>query len=265
MTLAECRLGDLARDLPGATRVFHAHDLDFCCAGRQRLDEAAAARGLDVAAIVRELESLPPVAQGETDWRGTGTTTLIDHLLSRYHEVHRQQLPELIRLARRVEQVHGERDSCPNGLAEALVAMQQELESHMQKEEQVLFPLLSRQASGVEMPISVMRFEHEQHGEALANLLTLAHGFVPPPGACTTWRALYQGLRQLREDLMQHIHLENNILFEGLAGPDRTGAAAPAAGVGRADPASLPAHPAVVKPVGGCGCGGAGKGGGGCA
>lgn len=246
MTLAERRLGDLARDLPGATRVFHAHDLDFCCAGRQRLDEAAAARGLDVATIVRELEALPPASAGEIDWRGTGTTTLISHLLSRYHEVHRQQLPELIRLARRVEQVHGERDSCPHGLADALAAMQQELESHMQKEEQVLFPMLTRQAAGVDMPIAVMRFEHEQHGEALAGLQALAHGFVPPAGACTTWRALYQGLRQFREDLMQHIHLENNILFEGLA----------------ARPAN--AEPAPVPGGKGCGCGGGGAGGGGC-
>jgi regulator of cell morphogenesis and NO signaling len=217
MTLAERPLGELARDLPGATRVFHAHDLDFCCAGRQRLDEAAAARGLDVAAIVRELEALPPAAQGEVDWRGSGTTTLIGHLLSRYHEVHRQQLPELIRLARRVEQVHGERDSCPNGLADALTAMQQELESHMQKEEQVLFPMLSRQAAGVDMPISVMRFEHEQHGEALGRLLALAHGFVPPPGACTTWRALYAGIQKFAEDLTEHVHLENNVLFPRFA------------------------------------------------
>ena len=62
-------------------------------------------------------------------------------------------------------------------------------------------------------PISVMRFEHDQHGEALAVLNDLTNDITLPKGACNTWRALYGGLAQLRDDLMQHIHLENNILF----------------------------------------------------
>ncbi|MGL1180974.1 hemerythrin domain-containing protein, partial [Vibrio parahaemolyticus] len=72
------------------------------------------------------------------------TSALIDHILTRYHARHREQLPELIRLARRVESVHGDRPECPRGLADHLETMQQELESHMQKEEMVLFPIYKR-------------------------------------------------------------------------------------------------------------------------
>ena len=118
-------------------------------------------------------------------------------------------------MARRVEQVHGERDTCPNGLADLLTAIHQEMESHMQKEEQILFPMLRRgmgaQAQG---PIAVMRHEHDDHGEHLEQLAALTDDITPPKGACTTWRALYTGLREFRDDLMQHIHLENNLLFE---------------------------------------------------
>lgn len=267
MNLSQRSLGDLARDIPGATRVFHEHKLDFCCGGRHSLLEAAAARGLDADAIAAQLAGLAGQAAQEKDWRGAGNTNLIEHLLSRYHEVHRQQLPELIRLARRVEHVHGARPQCPNGLADALAAMQQELESHMQKEEQVLFPLLTQGRNHVDGPVAVMRFEHDQHGEALARLEALAHDFDPPAGACNTWQALYRGLRQFREDIMQHIHLENNILFEGLA---ETGTPRTESAVGQADPDVL-RKPAAVAPFlaggagGGCGCGGSGKGGGGCA
>ncbi|MEC9481765.1 MAG: hemerythrin domain-containing protein, partial [Halomonas sp.] len=142
----------------------------------------------------------------------------IDHILSRYHAVHRQQLPELIRLARRVEHVHGERDSCPSGLADHLEVIHQELESHMQKEEMILFPMLKRGLGhSAHGPIAVMRFEHDEHGEALTRLMALTHDIQTPKGACTTWRALYAGLREFREDLMQHIHLENNVLFERAA------------------------------------------------
>ncbi|MDI5935232.1 iron-sulfur cluster repair protein YtfE [Halomonas kalidii] len=215
MSLLEQSVGRTALTLPGATRVFHDHNIDFCCGGRISLREAAERAGLAPDALVAELEALPGGASDELDWQSASNDVLIDHLLTRYHDVHRQQLPELVRMARRVEQVHGERDTCPSGLADLLTTIHQEMESHMQKEEQILFPMLRRgmgaQARG---PIAVMRHEHDDHGEHLAQLLALTDDITPPKGACTTWRALYTGLHEFRNDLMQHIHLENNLLFE---------------------------------------------------
>jgi len=217
-TLLDRSLGDLATSIPGATALFHRHRLDFCCGGRTSLREAAAPLGLDAEAVARELAALgDPADAGQRDWRNATVRELTDHLLARYHERHRQQLPELVRLARRVETVHAERPDCPHGLADHLQAMQRELESHMQKEEQILFPMLNHGVPPVGLPpAEMMRLEHDQHGLALARMAELAHGLVEPPDACNTWRALFAGLRTLREDLMQHIHLENNILFEGL-------------------------------------------------
>ena len=140
---------------------------------------------------------------------------LIAHIVARYHRRHREQLPELVHLARRVEQVHAARPDCPAGLAEHLATMQQELESHMMKEEQVLFPMLSRgMVAHAQGPASVMRFEHEQHREAIARLDALTNGARAPEGACNTWRRLYAGLTEFRDDLVAHIDLENEILFE---------------------------------------------------
>ncbi|WP_454762780.1 iron-sulfur cluster repair protein YtfE [Cupriavidus campinensis] len=216
MSMTDQSLGQLARQIPGATRVFHDYQLDFCCGGKQSLGEAAQAAGLDAQAIEARLRSLQALAQEDgRDWGNALPADLIAHILARYHEVHRQQLPELVRLARRVEQVHGDREDCPLGLADHLVVMHQELESHMQKEEQILFPMLARglgtMAGG---PITVMRMEHDEHGQALQRLGELTRDITLPRAACNTWRALYLGLRTLREDLMEHIHLENNILFE---------------------------------------------------
>ena len=147
-------------------------------------------------------------------WVDTPTDQLITHIEINYHQRHREQLRELIRLARRVEQVHGSHPECPNGLADHLSEIQQALESHMLKEEQILFPMLLRgeheQSRG---PISVMRFEHEQHDEGLDKLRALTHDFQPPAHACNTWRTLYQGLYEFSHDLAQHIQLENQVLF----------------------------------------------------
>jgi regulator of cell morphogenesis and NO signaling len=213
-TLLEQSLATLACEIPGATRVFHAFNLDFCCGGQQSLREASSGRGIAAQTVADALLALQAPEDAVEDWRVAPNELLITHILSRYHARHREQLPELIRLAKRVEQVHGERDDCPNGLTDHLRDMQQELESHMRKEEQILFPaLLEGLGKQAAAPISVLRMEHDQHNDALQRVLELTDQITPPRDACNTWRALYRGLDELRSDLMQHIHLENNVLF----------------------------------------------------
>ncbi|MBN9429217.1 MAG: iron-sulfur cluster repair protein YtfE [Burkholderiales bacterium] len=216
MNLIDQSLGELARNIAGATRLFHEYQLDFCCGGRHSLREAAQSKGLNSEEIVERLAELQAAGNaGLRDWNEVPPAVLIDHIVQRYHETHRADLPELIRLARKVEQVHGERADCPLGLAEHLNTMHQELVSHMQKEEQVLFPMIKRGMGAMAQgPITVMRMEHDDHGQALQRMADLTDDLILPRGACNTWRALYLGLRKLREELMEHIHLENNVLFE---------------------------------------------------
>ena len=221
MNLLDQPLGQIAREIPGATEIFHQHKLDFCCGGHNSLRAAATIKDLDADAIAAQLKALAAAAApAERDWSGAEPVELIEHILTRYHARHREQLPELIRLARRVELVHRARTDCPAGLADHLEMMEQAMESHMQKEEQVLFPMLAAghgaMAAG---PVSVMRMEHDDHGQSLDRLAELTDDFTLPPDACGTWQALYLGVRTLRQELMDHIHLENNILFEdALAG-----------------------------------------------
>ncbi|WP_375177373.1 iron-sulfur cluster repair protein YtfE [Marinobacter mobilis] len=219
MTLANQSLGQLARDLPGATAVFHKYKLDFCCGGSRSLGDAAARKGLDTTAIEAELQALQPQSANQQQLAALGNKELIEHILTRYHDVHREQLPELIRLSQRVERVHGDHPMSPSGLSAHLERMQEELELHMQKEEQILFPMIARGVGGMALaPVQVMRHEHDDHGAALDQLLNLAHGLSLPDGACNTWQALYRGLETLKQDLMEHIHLENNVLFQRVDG-----------------------------------------------
>ncbi|MDL0431375.1 hemerythrin domain-containing protein [Marinobacter sp. TBZ242] len=144
---------------------------------------------------------------------------LIEHILTRYHDTHREQLPELIQLSERVERVHGGHTACPAGLSAHLAQMAEELETHMAKEEQILFPMIARgmgaMASG---PVSVMRHEHEDHGTALEELERITNGLTLPEGACRSWQRLYQGLESFRDDLKAHIQTENTLLFSRIDG-----------------------------------------------
>jgi len=209
-SIASRSLGEIAASLPGATAVFRRHKLDFCCCGAESLGQAARHKGIDVAPIEAELASLSAAPSDLPD----DVDGLIAHVLERYHQVHRREMPELRTLAIRVERVHVDHPAAPKGLSDLLERMHAELESHMQKEEQILFPLM--RAGGNPMivhPIGVMRHEHDSHGEELKALAELTDDLTLPEGACNTWRALYAGLGKLRDDLTEHIHIENNILF----------------------------------------------------
>ncbi|MGD0023996.1 MAG: iron-sulfur cluster repair protein YtfE [Xanthobacteraceae bacterium] len=209
-SLATRSLGDIAASIPGSTAVFRRHKLDFCCGGSESLERAARKKGLDPASIEAELSRLAPQQNSVPE----SVEDLIGYILQRYHQVHRQELPELRNLAIRVERVHVDHPAVPAGLSDLLERMQANLESHMQKEEQVLFPLM--RAGGNPMivhPIGMMRHEHDEHGEELRALAALTGDMTAPDGACNSWRALYAVLAKLAEDLTDHIHIENNVLF----------------------------------------------------
>lgn len=219
MNILNQTLGELARDLPGATAVFRDLKLDFCCGGDLTLEQAIARNQLDSATVTDALTAFMRSSHQSTNWGEAADEELIEHILNRFHDTHREQLPELIHLSQRVERVHAANPDCPAGLSAHLESMLAELESHMQKEEQILFPMISRGMAGMAAaPVSVMRHEHDDHGDALATLHKLTNNITLPEHACNTWRALFSGLQAFNDDLMEHIHLENNILFNRVDG-----------------------------------------------
>ena len=208
---ADQALGQIAVQLPGATAVFRRLKLDFCCGGQISLRQAVHDKNLNLTAVLEELTGLE---HGSESPQNTAPATLIDHILERYHAMHRAQLPELVRMARRVEKVHRDNPEVPSGLAQLLESIESELLGHMQKEEAILFPMLKVGGNPfVVHPISMMRGEHTSHGEQLDKLAAMTHDATPPSGACNTWQALYAGVAQLSDDLINHIHLANNVLF----------------------------------------------------
>jgi regulator of cell morphogenesis and NO signaling len=97
-----------------------------------------------------------------------------------------------------------------------------DLEAHMQKEEEVVFPIIRALEAGEPLPeastlgddpIHLMEEEHDAAGAALEQMNTLSGGYTPPEGACGTFRAALEGLARLEADMHQHVHKENNVLF----------------------------------------------------
>lgn len=148
-----------------------------------------------------------------------GAAELIEFILTRYHETHRREFPEAIRLARKVEAVHAADPQRPRGLADHLAFMADDLESHQQREEQVLFPMiLGGGGPMIGFPIRRMMAEHTDVEDQLVRLRVLTHDYVAPDEACGTWRALMRACRKLDCDLTEHMRLENELLFAPFLG-----------------------------------------------
>ncbi len=204
-------LGEVARSHPQALGLLRSLRLDYCCGGARTLREAAAERGLDLQQLQRDIAGLRP----QTDEAPRQPAQLTVYIRQRFHDAHRAELPELARLARKVERVHAGHPQLPQGLGALLERALQELSEHMDKEEQILFPMMQRAVPGMRLdaPIQRMRAEHDDHAQLLAALRRVTSDAVAPDGACNSWRALYAGVARFTDDLVRHIHLENNVLF----------------------------------------------------
>jgi len=209
-------VGQVATQHPLATRVFHRHGIDFCCGGGKPLEEACEKRGLDAKVILEEIRhEIDGATEPEPRWDEAPLEGLIEHILDTFHAALREELPRLQSMADKVLKVHVDKD--PERLTElqaTFAALKDELEQHMAKEEQILFPMIRAGNGAMAIgPVSVMVDEHTSAGDALKRLRELTNDYEVPEQACNTWRALWHGLAALEESMHQHIHLENNILF----------------------------------------------------
>jgi len=214
MLTTQTTLAELAVKQPAASRVFQRYRLDFCCHGNRPLQEACDEYGLASESVLAEIESEGRKGGEVSRWEDRPLSELIGWIVNYYHRRLREELPLLVAMAGRVEQVHRGKPACPRGLASHLELMHVAVLEHLFKEEAVLFPMIRAGAGPrAAAPVHTMEIEHEDHGESLRRIRELTSNFALPPEACTTWVALYQRLEGFEAELMEHIHLENNILF----------------------------------------------------
>jgi regulator of cell morphogenesis and NO signaling len=219
---------DIALHQPTAIRVFDHLGIDYCCGGDRTLASACEAVHLDTRAVELALE----FAAGRPtlpmpDWDRASLELLCAHIIVKHHAFVRRELPRLLDLAANVLSRHGAAHPELAAIESTLTQLELAVNEHLAKEESVLFPYivsLERSLTYTEdgprsrhgflpKPIALLSHDHEQTAALASHLRTLSHNFTPPAGVCLTYRIFYTGLQELENDLRQHIHLENNILF----------------------------------------------------
>lgn len=235
-------VGDLTAKHPQTRTVFEKFGIDYCCGGRTDLGSAAAAAGLAPAkllAAVSQAMANPPASRekGQKDWLTASLTELADHIERKHHSFMKQQLPRLQGLLAKVVKAHSQRHGrMLTDLQHTLEMLNSDIETHLAKEEEILFPFIRQieayvqenrpmpemHCGTVQNPIGQMEYEHKQVAEALSRIKEITSNFHLPDDACNTFGALYDGLKDLEADLHEHIHLENNVLFPGAIKLEKT-------------------------------------------
>ena len=212
------KVGEIAARHPMATQVFSRHGIDFCCGGGVELQEACTQQGLSTPEVLGEIEQALSVQDPDlVRWDEAPVADLIRHIVQAYHFPLREELPRLESMARKVARVHGDKDPVRLGdLLRTFLSLKAELDDHMDREEEVLFPAILQHGNTDGLPISTFIDDHAEAGQALARLRELTGDYRVPDRACNTWRALWHGLEALERSLHLHIHLENNVLFPKL-------------------------------------------------
>ncbi len=218
------RVGEIVANHPQAARIFERLGIDYCCSGGRTLEQACQRKGIDASAVTAEVADLISGSgdRGER-WTDRTMTEVADHIEQFHHAYLKTELPRLTALIEKVNNAHGDRHPELAEVSRVFEAFRAEMTDHMRKEEEVLFPAArkldtARSIDGFEWlvrgPLMCLVHEHEEAGQALARMRQLTGGYTPPANACATYRVMLDSLERLEADTHQHVHKENNILFE---------------------------------------------------
>jgi regulator of cell morphogenesis and NO signaling len=220
-------VAEVAIQHPGAVNVFNKYNIDFCCGGKRPFREVCEQAGLDPEEIMGELTraesgSMPGTIRFDT-W---DVSLLLEFIIQHHHSYVQRSVPQLTELLDKVLSVHGDTRPELASLKETFDELADELLQHMEKEEIILFPAIQRLHSETRIPVEatpipanlsapmrVMEDEHTHAGNLIKIIRSITNTYTPPETACPTFRVTYRRLQEFDQDLMQHIHLENNVLF----------------------------------------------------
>lgn len=215
---------------PTAAAVLRRFDIDVCAHADESLNLACGDLQLSIDQVLEKLQDAAIEAGAENaDPSKLPPGKLIQHIVRVHHHDIRQELPRLAEMAHAVAETHRERAPELKKLEQSLSELHEDLSEHIRKEEQILFPYVAQLHeepllafrpphpcfSHVGQPVFMMVQEHERAKLLIAELCHLTNDFKPPVWACSTFIALYSGMRGFATRFKEHVRLENDVLFPG--------------------------------------------------
>lgn len=225
-SLTEQTVGQIASQDIRKADAFKKLGIDFCCGGKKKLKDALRDAGVTEQQWQQALDENAqlPATQLPLNFSSWQPAFLADYITNVHHSYVRENGPIIAGLANKVANRHGDHHPELFALAEQVHLLLSDLYKHLVKEETILFPAIKALASAknagdlqdvisVTSAIELMEAEHESAGDDLRNLRKISNQYQLPQGACNSYTYLFEKLKEFENDLFNHIHLENNILF----------------------------------------------------
>ena len=207
--------------------VLEKFNIDYCCRGKMNLTDACKEKGIELSVVIKEIGAAGTSAGGRTmPFSEMTEAQLVHHIVIRHHYYVKNAMPLIAGHLEKIAKKHGETHPYMIRVKELFGMVHKEMNLHMQKEELTLFPrIIEMEGNGesgnrklfpsdyISGPVSVMEQEHENAGDTLFEIRKLTNNYAVPDGACPTFRICLSELKEFEDDLHEHVHLENNILF----------------------------------------------------
>lgn len=218
-------IGQIAASDSRKAEVFKKFGIDFCCGGKKNLQQVCKENGLDVAKVELALKNAPSTTTTPLNFNAWQPGFLADYIYNQHHQYYYTEEPEITGLVDKVCENYGNDQPGFKELKRVYYLLKNELDAHFKKEEVVVFPFIKNlelaKAVKGSLPVQpslsealqIMAADHEAAAEALRQIANITNNYKPDVEACNDTILLYKKLLELQEDLHQHIHLENNILF----------------------------------------------------
>lgn len=231
-------LGEIVTLRPSLAADLERRGLDYCCHGGRTLTEAAREAGLDAQSVADDL-SAAHVGEPAVAWASLSPVELVDHIETVHHRYLWAELSRISALVDKIFTVHGDRHPELADVQQLYTELRADLEPHLAREEQELFPMIRQLAATTDgsrsgtralaAQIDALAAEHETVGGLLEELRRVTSGYATPADGCATYTACYRALADLEADTHLHVHKENNLLFPAarseFAGPSAAGTA----------------------------------------
>ncbi len=221
-TYENALLGELVTDDFRVAEVFKHAGIDFCCGGKKTLEQACREKNIDLKSIEEAIDAIEQTpALSNINFKDWEPGFLADYIVNTHHKYVVKTLPDLIYYTKKIASVHGQYHPELIKVAEIFEEISKELQQHLQKEEEVLFPAIRSAVQGstpelqsiIRSEIERMSNEHEFAGGAMDKINELTAGYMVPQDGCNSYQVAFKMLRQFEDDLHIHVHLENNILY----------------------------------------------------
>lgn len=223
-------VSDIVRQDYRTAAVFNKYNIEFCCGGKWPLGIVCEMQGLDFTTIKNELENSVRTIQlsNSLHFAEWNIDFLTEYIINIHHQYLKDALPLIREQLDHFATDHQKQYPELEEILKLFHSFYRDIFPHLQQEEEILFPYIRQIAHAYDSKESyagllvrtlrkpveeVMKHEHESISIILHKLRAYTNNYTPPENACVSHQVVFSMLKELDHDLVQHVFLENEILF----------------------------------------------------